>query len=315
MIDASISEAVREGLGGQTKSLPAWLLYDQAGSELFDQITRVPEYYPTRVERSIFTHYAPEMLRAAAGGQKLSLVELGAGTADKTRVLLAALVELQGRSLYVPVDVSVSALQAAEERIGAELPSVTVRSLVCATEQVPDALRAIEGRKLVLFIGSSIGNYDEESAVALLSGVAAALSAGDMLLLGTDLRKDLSVLLPAYNDAAGVTAAFNRNVLVRLNAELKADFDVARFEHSARWNEAQSRIEMHLQSTCVQDACIGALEMTVHFDEGESIHTESSVKYDSAMIDRMLERSGFALERTFTDPLDWFGVHLARVRR
>ncbi len=313
MTQTSIAEVVRSGLSARVKNLPAWLLYDETGSVLFDEITRLPEYYPTRVERSIFAQYADEMLLAAANGRHLTLIELGAGTADKTRVLLAALIRLQGDSDYVPVDVSVSALHVAEQRIAAELPRIRVRSLVCETEEVPEALRAIEGRKLVLFIGSSIGNYDEDAAVALLSGVANGLNPGDMLLLGTDMRKELKVLLPAYDDAAQVTAAFNRNLLVRLNAELSANFDVAQFKHLARWNEEKSRVEMHLQSACVQSAHIGALDVNVHFDEGETIHTESSVKYDADMVERMLVRSGFRSERTFSDPDGWFAVHLAKV--
>jgi uncharacterized SAM-dependent methyltransferase len=192
---------------------------------------------------------------------------------------------------------------------------VSVRPLVGTSETSGGHLEAIRSRKLVLFIGSSIGNYDLDAAVALLSRVRASLSPGDGLLLGTDLRKDRATLLAAYDDAAGVTAEFNRNVLRRLNRELGADFDLSRFRHVARWNEATSSVEMHLECLSDHAVRIGALDRTWTFRQSETIHTESSMKYDAASVRSLLVRSGFSPCRTYEDDRQWFAVSLARVLR
>jgi dimethylhistidine N-methyltransferase len=307
-----VARAVAWGLSRVHKELPPWLFYDREGSHLFEEITELPEYYPTRTERAIFETYADAIVREAAHGARFTMIELGAGTATKTRILLAAQVRAQGACEYIPVDVSPTALEIARREIAGVLPTVRVRPVVCTTEESPAEIRKVQGRKLVLFIGSSIGNYDEDAAVALLRGVRGALEQGDALLLGTDLRKDLATLLPAYDDARGVTAAFNRNVLVRINRELGANFDTSRFRHVARWNAIASRVEMHLESTVDQSVTIHALGMSVRFRAGETIHTESSVKYDLHMVDRVLGRAGFTRERTFEDERHWFAVHLAR---
>jgi dimethylhistidine N-methyltransferase len=310
---SGVARAVVRGFDQPQKTLPPWLFYDREGSRLFERITELPEYYPTRVERSIFVRHGEAIVRDARGDQALTMVELGAGTASKTRVLLAALSASQGRCEYVPIDVSRSALEEAARSIERELPNVRVRPQVGTSETSGAHIEAVRGRKLVLFIGSSIGNYDVEAAVTLLSGVRAALSPGDGLLLGTDLRKDRATLLAAYDDAAGVTAEFNRNVLVRLRRELGADFDLAHFRHVARWNEATSSIEMHLESTIDQTVRVAALDRSWRFRRGETIHTESSMKYDIASVRTLLRRAGFALEKTYEDERRWFGVHLAKV--
>lgn len=306
-----IERAVQDGLCNAIKTLPAWLLYDQRGSELFEQITALPEYYPTRTERQIFEDHARTILQTAAQGEPLTLIELGAGTADKTRILLRELVSLQGQSTYIPVDVSESALAIARRTIHSELPLVRVEAVLSTTEEVSRTIRHVGGRKLVLFIGSSIGNYDADAATEILRTVHASLQPGDALLLGTDMQKDLGVLLPAYDDAAGVTAAFNKNILTRLNYEVGADFNLGDFRHVARWNEADSRIEMHLQSLREHTVDLAALRQTLHFRQGETIHTESSVKYTLAMVEHMLARAGFRMAHTFFDSQKWFGVHLA----
>ncbi|HVV87193.1 MAG TPA: L-histidine N(alpha)-methyltransferase [Kofleriaceae bacterium] len=313
-VDGEVVAAVRAGLARPPRWLPPWLFYDARGSELFTAITRLPEYYPTRAERAIFTAAGDELMRRAAGGRPMTIFELGAGTADKTRILLGHWLPQPGGSprVYVPVDVSADALAVASERIGRELPGITVRPFVGRNRDALAALRATTGRRVVLFIGSSIGNYEGAEAVALLRGLRDALAPGDALLLGTDLVKPAEVLVPAYDDAAGVTAAFNKNVLVRLNRELGADFRIDRFRHVALWNAARSRIEMHLESEVDQRVTIPAAGLAFTLAAGERIHTESSVKYDLPAIDALLGEAGFAREHTATDRDGLFAVHLAR---
>jgi L-histidine Nalpha-methyltransferase len=309
---SAVARAVMHGLDQRQKTLPPWLFYDVAGSRLFERITELPEYYPTRVERSIFERDGEAIVRDARGDEPLVIVELGAGTANKTRVLLAALVRAQGQCQYVPIDVSRSALDEAAATIAAELPQVRVRPIVGSSESAGPKIRAIEGRKLVLFIGSSIGNYETDAAVALLGRIRGALNPGDGLLLGTDLRKDTTTLIAAYDDAQGVTAAFNLNVLRRLNRELGADFDATRFRHVARWNESTSSIEMHLESLVAQTVHIDALDKTWAFRAAETIHTESSMKYDTPMVNVLLRRAGFSPCRIYQDDQRMFAVHLAK---
>src|SRR4051812_23476071 len=217
-ISEQMASAVVEGLLSRPKWLPAWLFYDAVGSQLFSQITELPEYYLTRTERAIFARHSGQMIRMAAEGDALRIVELGAGSADKTRVLLSAAVDRQDTVVYEPVDVSASALEEAQERIEREIPGVIVSTRVedyCkGLELDPPALGE---RRLVLYIGSSIGNFEPDEAQLLLRRVCAALAPGDAILLGVDLAKDKQILLAAYDDAAGVTADFNLNLLVRLN--------------------------------------------------------------------------------------------------
>ncbi len=265
-IDERVAAAVRDGLRSLPKRLPPWLFYDEAGSRLFDEITELPEYYLTRTERGIFTAHAGEMIADAAGGARLRITELGAGSADKTRLLLAAAVERQGSLLYEPVDVSASALEAASDRIEREIPGVAVSAEHMDYTQGLKLEPAGTGeRRLVLYIGSSIGNFEPPEAKRLLQRVRSELKPGDGLLLGVDLAKNEATLLAAYNDAAGVTAKFNRNMLVRLNRELDGDFDPDAFEHRAIWNGIESRIEMHLESRIAQRVMLAALDFEVEF--------------------------------------------------
>jgi dimethylhistidine N-methyltransferase len=306
----AVAAAVRQGLLGRHKQLPPWLLYDERGSALFDEITRLPEYYPTRTERAILARDAAAIV--AAAGAPLEVVELGSGSAEKTELLLAELAAHQRHVVYTPVDVSPTALDAAAERLR-RLSRVSVRPLVARYPDELGLLRApASARRLVLFLGSNIGNYDPAGARALLAGVGRSLRAGDALLLGADLRKSPGVLVPAYDDARGVTARFNLNLLVRLNRELGADFDVARFRHVARWNARRSRMEMLLESTARQRVVIGALGAAATFARGERIHTESSYKLTTAGIRALLARAGFRVEARWQDPRRWFAVTLAR---
>lgn len=309
-----IAADVRAGLTATPKRLPPYLFYDAAGSALYERITALPEYYPTRTERAILARHATELVAAAAEGSDapLHVVELGAGSASKTVLVLDAVVARQGRCVYVPVDVSASALDEARARIEADMPGVEVRPFVGHHHDAFRTVRALGPRRLVLFIGSSIGNYDDDEAVALLRGAREALVPGGALLLGTDLRKDPARLVAAYDDAEGVTAAFNRNMLARINRDLGGHFDPTTFRHIALWNAPASRIEMHLESTVAQWVRIDALDLTVDFAAGERIHTESSVKYDLSHVDRLLDAAGFVRAITRTDDAGLFAVHLAR---
>jgi L-histidine Nalpha-methyltransferase len=313
-ISEQIASAVCEGLLSRPKWLPSWLFYDAAGSQLFNQITELPEYYLTRTERAIFAARAEEIIGLAAETDALRLVELGAGSADKTRLLLTAAVNRQDTVFYEPVDVSASALEEAQERIEREIPGVLV------TPRVEDYTKGLEldsasfgERRLVLYIGSSIGNFEPDKAKALLKNVRAALAPGDSLLLGVDLAKEEATLLAAYDDAAGVTAAFNLNLLTRLNRELGANFDEEAFAHRSVWNAAESRIEMHLVSRKRQKVRIPALDVKIDFAPGESIHTENSYKYRPGQPEALLSEAGFTPAATWMDSQQRFAVCLARV--
>jgi L-histidine Nalpha-methyltransferase len=307
-----VAVEVCNGLTERPKTLSPWLFYDQKGSQLFEEITELPEYYVTRTERQILAEHAEEIVSAAAGGRDLSMIELGAGTATKTGLLLNAAVGLQGSVTYRPIDVSETALEEARTRLEAELPEVTVEPIVADyTEGMRQNGASHTGRKLVLYIGSSIGNFSPADALEVLRGVRAQLSPGDSLLLGTDMVKDVDTLLAAYDDAAGVTARFNLNILVRINRELDANFNPNLFRHRARWNEEHSRIEMHLESLLPQKIALRALDMEVRFARGETIHTENSYKFTDERVMALLTRAGFKLRQQWTDPNHWFTVYLA----
>ena len=321
-LDAHIAAVVRAGLTTSPKRLPPWLFYDAAGSRLFDAITELPEYYLTRMERSILAAHAAEIIAPApahpAHEMKLRITELGAGSADKTRLLLQAAVARQGTVSYEPLDVSASALRAARERIEREFPAVRVAPRVvdytCGNGNGLDLDPLSSGeRRLVLYIGSSIGNFEYENAMRILRRVRAALKPGDGLLLGVDLVKDEATLLAAYDDAAGVTAAFNKNILARLNRELCANFEVESFAHRAIWNSAESRIEMHLESRRSQRVRLPALDLEVTFAQGETIHTENSYKYARGQAETMLVAAGFKAEQCWMDERGWFAVCLGEV--
>jgi L-histidine Nalpha-methyltransferase len=301
---------VLHGLTSRPKKLPPKLFYDAAGSALFEQITELPEYYVTATEQAIFERFAPAMVRAAGGAS--TIIELGAGTAKKTMLILHAALDLHRAVTFIPVDVSSFALEVAHDRVRSELPRVAVHPLVLDYTQDLSTLAKISGRKLVLYIGSSIGNFEPMAACALLRRLRSALAPGDSLLLGTDMRKPVDVLLRAYDDAAGVTAQFNLNVLARINREFDADFDLDRFTHCAIWNERDSRIEMHLESRTDQLVNIDALDISVPFVSGETIHTENSYKFTSSMIESMAADSGFRMEQSWSDERNWFTVTLLR---
>lgn len=307
-----LGDAVREGLTRRPKRLPPWLFYDAAGSALYERITELPEYYPTRTERQILADHADAIVATALADARgpVHAFELGAGAATKTPLLLAPLARRDAPARFTPIDVSPTALDLAAENLARALPSLPVTPRVDRHLPALAALAAMDGLKLAIFLGSSLGNYDDAGAIDLLARIRAAIEPGGALVLGADRRKSKDILIPAYDDAAGVTAAFNLNLLTRLNRELGADFDLSRFRHVALWNDAESRVEMHLESLVAQTVRLAGLELTVELEEGERIHTESSVKYADAHLDRLLGAAGLVRTRTFTDPEARFGVHV-----
>jgi L-histidine Nalpha-methyltransferase len=306
------AEEALEGLTSYPKSLPCKLFYDSWGSALFEEITRLPEYYLTRTELEILHERSAEMARAVGAG--ITVVELGAGTATKTGTLLQALSKRQIRVPYFPVDISPAALNEARARVEARCPQVSVRPVVADFSAGFGFLRDIPGRKLVLYLGSSIGNFDPDAATRMLREIRHHLAAQDALLLGTDLVKDQSILLPAYNDGQGITEQFNKNILCRLNRELGANFDLSLFRHVVCWNPDKFRMEIYLESLASQTVSFSLLNFRLRFAKGERIHTENSYKYTLGMVSNMLRPAGFELSQTWLDQRDWFAVHLAQVK-
>ncbi len=306
-----VGAEVYAGLTSSPKRLSPWLFYDGRGSQLFEQITELPEYYLTRTERSILQAHADEMVTAAANCDRISVIELGAGTATKTGLLLEAAVRRQKTVAYYPIDVSETPLAEAKRRLEAEIKGVTVVPRVADYTAGLGQIATAGERRLVLYIGSSIGNFEPSDGLQLLRKIRESLTAGDKLLLGVDMAKDARVLLAAYDDAAGVTAEFNKNILERINRELGANFDLTRFRHRALWNPEHSRIEMHLESLVEQQVTISSLDLEISLECGETIHTENSYKFHDEDVIEMLERAGFHLSDHWTDSHEWFGEYLA----
>jgi L-histidine N-alpha-methyltransferase len=291
---------VRHGLAraGQ-KQLPPEYFYDDIGSALFEAITRLPEYGLTRADRLLLENHAPAIAGLLPG--RTSVIELGSGTGSKTAHLLRAIGRRQRCVTYYPVDVSHAALAACERELGALATVVPIEATF--VDGVRRALSGMNGRHhvLVLFLGSTIGNYDRDAAADLLSNVRALLEPGDSLLIGADLVKPPARLLAAYDDPAGVTAAFNLNLLGRINRELGANFDLRNFRHQARYVPIEKRIEMHLVSAVRQTVLIPGAGCSVSFEPGETIWTESSHKYDLPDLTQMAARSGYRMVRVWTD--------------
>jgi L-histidine N-alpha-methyltransferase len=298
---------VRAGLTATPKTLsPKWF-YDERGSELFEKITLLHEYYPTRAERAILRAASGEI--AAATGAA-TLVELGSGSSEKTRLLLDALRDAGTLRSYVPLDVSESALIAAGDRVLASYPGLSVKAVVSDFEEHL-GLPAADGARLVAFLGGTIGNLLPAERAAFLARLRAGLREDDALLLGTDLVKDPAVLVAAYDDPAGVTAAFNKNVLAVLNAELGADFDRDAFEHVAAWDSRAEWIEMRLRSVHDQRVRVPAVGLTVDFAEGEEMRTEVSAKFRRGGVEAELAAAGFAMRSWWTDDKNRFGLSLS----
>ncbi|MEO8129358.1 MAG: L-histidine N(alpha)-methyltransferase [Bryobacteraceae bacterium] len=312
----ALIDGVWRGLRKRPRSLVPWMLYDSEGSRLFEWITTLPEYYPTRMERSILARYAEAMITSIGSdhSRPLRLLELGAGTAAKTGILLEAATRLRNEVIYLPMDVSSDALEAACGSIRCLLPDVQLQPLVANYVTHPPKLERFKGTTLAMYIGSSIGNFSPQEARDILRNLRSELSAGDALLLGTDMVKDEATLVRAYDDKDGVTAAFNLNILHRLNRELGANFDTGSFRHRALWNRPESRMEMHLESTRNQCVNIPGAQLSLQFDALETIHTENSYKFTPNTLGALLNDAGFTVERTWTDPLWWYAVTLAGVQ-
>ncbi|HEX3959883.1 MAG TPA: L-histidine N(alpha)-methyltransferase [Trebonia sp.] len=317
-MDSALREDARAGLSASPKSLPPKWFYDAQGSALFEKITELSEYYPTRAERSILRSVSGEI---AALSKAATLVELGSGSSEKTRLLLSALQSAGTLRSFVMVDVSESALLAAADALAVEYPGLEVHAVVSDFEANlglspadghaagPSGVAA--GPRVVAFLGSTIGNMTPPQRAAFLSRVASQLRPGDSLLLGTDLVKDPAVLVAAYDDTSGVTAAFNKNVLSVLNGSLGADFDLDAFDHVAWWNPEAEWIEMRLRSAADQEVRLPGIGLTVHFAEGEEMRTEISAKFRRSGVAAELAAAGLAMRSWWTDPEGQFGLSLS----
>ena len=306
----SFAEDVRAGLTARSKHLFSKYFYDELGSALFDAITVLPEYYLTRAETQILRECGWEMVRSL--GNPIEFVELGSGSAVKTRILIEEALRVQRTLRYSPIDISGEALRASAQSLVASYPGLTVTGYagdyfdVLGTAQ----LRR-EGRVLAMFMGSNIGNYEPRDASRLIRGIAASLKTGDGLLLGTDMKKDPRVLELAYDDPTGVTAAFNKNLLARINRDLDATFDLDAFEHVAHYDERRGAVCSYLEAKRAQKVRIGKLRLDVRFDRGERIHTESSYKYSPEDLERIAKEAGLSLRQSWTDaPHERFRVNL-----
>ncbi|UCD36708.1 MAG: L-histidine N(alpha)-methyltransferase [Fidelibacterota bacterium] len=305
----SIQELVRHGLSQPPKTLPPILFYDERGSELFEQICQLPEYYLTRTEQQILDCYAADMAQVC--DPELVLVELGSGSSTKTRTLLDALFVRGQRPIYRPIDISQAMLQATAEELTVEYPDLQVHAIASDYEHGLEEVGKQKGhQKAFLFLGSNLGNFTRSAAVALLGDIRQAMHPGDLLFLGLDLVKPLPLLLAAYDDRDGVTAAFNKNVLARINRELDADFNLERFRHQVVWNAAEQAIEMHLRSLGDQQVRVRDLELAVTFRDGETIHTESSHKYTQEILETLSGDAGLEIERMWLDENGWFALNL-----
>lgn len=299
---------VRAGLTATPKTLPPKYFYDPLGSQLFEAICQLPEYYPTRAETEILTRHAAQIAGWLPG--PLGLVELGSGSAVKTRLLIEALLARQARLHYQPIDISATILEQSARALLNDYPGLKITA---HADDYTRGLGAVErdgGRLLVLFLGSNIGNYDPDRARELLADVRRRLRPGDGLLLGADMRKPAAALEAAYDDALGVTAAFNLNLLLRINRELGGEFDLARFAHRAVFNPGPGRVEMHLVSRDAQRVPIRALGLVAEFVAGETIHTESSYKYDPAQLAALAADVGLSPARVWLDSREQFSCNL-----
>jgi L-histidine Nalpha-methyltransferase len=307
-----LAEDVLDGLTRPFKELPPKHFYDARGSELFDQICELPEYYPTRTERQILSQHALEIIRRTGAGE---LVELGSGSAEKARILLDAMAEAGTLRRYVPLDVSEQALQQAAEELVAEYDGLRVDGIIGDFERHLDRIPAPDGEpRLVALLGGTIGNFPPGTRRRILRAIGRLLKPEDRLLLGTDLVKDPELIEAAYDDRSGVTAEFNRNVLHVINRELDADFTPDAFDHIAFYDRDREWVEMRLRARRAQSVLVAALGLRVSFAAGEELRTEISAKFSRARIEADFAAAGLALEDWYTDPKDLFAVSLAAPR-
>jgi L-histidine N-alpha-methyltransferase len=302
--NARMLAEVAAGLSAPQKELPPKYFYDHRGSELFEEITRLPEYYQTRTERALLQSWMPQLIPQLG---TRTLIELGAGSAEKSRIILTAMRATGTRGLYVPIDVSASFLDQTATRLRHEYPGLVVEPLVADIAEDFSPPRDLQHPALYAFLGGTIGNFYPPAAIRLLARVRSAMKPEDRFLMGVDLRKDVRRIEAAYNDSAGITAAFNRNMLLVLNHELGADFDPERFEHRAFYEPVNHRIEMHLVSTIDQEVRIPAIGR-IPFRSGESIRTEISCKHDRRSVDELFAAAGLRVESWRPDPEALFAL-------
>lgn len=300
---ATFRADVVRGLSKEQKTLPCQYFYDEAGSVLFEQITELPEYYPTRTEVAILNAHIGEISETL--GKDILLVEYGAGASTKTRILLD---NLENPAGYVPIDVSEDFLLQTAEGLRRDYPALPVHPIVGDFMIRIGLPSGATGRPVGFFPGSTIGNLDDDGIDAFMRAARALLGETGQFLIGVDLRKSPDILIPAYDDAAGVTAAFNLNLLARINRELEANFDLDRFAHRAIWNDAESRIEMHLESRTDQDVTVA--DDRFSFVQGETIHTENSRKFDLAVLEQQIARTGWQVSKIWRDSKSYFAVIL-----
>ncbi|MDQ6653162.1 MAG: L-histidine N(alpha)-methyltransferase [Acidobacteriota bacterium] len=306
---AGLAEDVRRGLSTRPKRFLPKYFYDQLGSQLFEAICLLPEYYLTRAENEILERYSDEIVASVEGDT--TLIEMGSGSASKTRLIIEALLRKQNNLLFIPVDISASALDSSSRILLQSYPQLKVEAYAADYfAGLTELGKKPRLRTLALFLGSNISNFDPEEALRFLRALRRVLREGDALLLGADLKKDRSVLEAAYNDALGVTAAFNLNVLARINRELGGDFDLKSFQHHAFYNEAVGRVEIYIESLRVQTVTINQLGVEVQFGEGEQIHTENSYKYDLSDITHLASETGFTRAHTWVDHERQFSSNL-----
>jgi len=306
---ASFADDVLAGLCASPKRLPSKYFYDEVGSALFDAITVLPEYYLTRAETEILREWGWEVVRAL--GNPVQFVELGSGSAVKTRILIEEALRVQRALRYSPIDISEAALRAAAESLIASFPTLSVSAYAGDYFSIlRGAQLRRDGKVLAMFMGSNVGNYEPAVAVELLSAIAKWLKRGDGLLLGADLKKEARTLQLAYADPTGVTAAFNKNLLARINRELGGEFDLEDFTHFARYDAQRGAVDSFLRADRAASVRITALNISVNFEAGETIHTESSYKYSGDDLRALGEAAGLNIVRTWTDSQERFSVNL-----
>lgn len=306
---AGLAEDVRRGLSSKPKRFLPKYFYDQLGSQLFEAICLLPEYYLTRAENEILERYADEIVASLDGNT--TLLEMGSGSASKTRLIIEALLRKQDELLFIPVDISASALDSSSRILLQSYPQIRVEAYAADYfAGLAELGKKPRARTLALFLGSNVSNFDADEALRFLRALRQVLHEGDALLLGADLKKEKEILEAAYNDALGVTAAFNLNVLARINRELGGNFDLRGFRHHAFYNETVGRVEIYIESLRDQTVAISELGIQVQFREGEQIHTENSYKYDSTDISRLANETGFTCAQTWLDQKRQFSSNL-----
>lgn len=313
-MNEAFKKDVDKGLSATPKQLLSKYFYDEIGDDLFVQIMNMPEYYLTNSEYEIFTQQSQDIITAFdVANEPLELIELGAGDGTKTIELLKALVG-KANFTYIPIDISQNALDLLSERLAKELPNINVKPIQGDYFSVLEDIKEHTARKVILFLGSNIGNMLDHNARRFITQLSNQLNSKDKILLGVDLKKDASIILPAYNDAQGITSAFNLNLLTRINKELGGNFDVSQFKHTPRYNEDAGMAESYITSVIAQDVKIEATGKTYHFEEGERIHMEISRKYDTEVVNDIITDTGLYIKQKFTDSKDYYADFLLEMK-